>query len=246
MPTPVSEKAARTLRLLLGSTHPGIRPAMQAYGYAQKDEDEGWGLLRGVGYQAGSVAQPPAADTKKLHEIDVWENRWFPVVQATLSRRFPAVASRFFLNLSQMSGPEVVISVQLFLDRYDELADETKYGPEGSKAKELLTERGLTPGVVNEVRALMLGLRGEQQPQTPASIEQAKADAAKAEEALWAWYLEWSQVARVAVKSRAMLHLLGFLQGTHTAADDAAADDPTAPANGTTTAPAPATTGVAS
>ena len=28
---------------------------------------------------------------------------------------------------------------------------------------------------------------------------------------MWAWYLEWSKIARVAIKNRALLRQLGFL-----------------------------------
>ena len=29
---------------------------------------------------------------------------------------------------------------------------------------------------------------------------------------MWDWYLEWSQIARIAIKSRPLLRLLGFLK----------------------------------
>jgi hypothetical protein len=245
MPISITEKASRVVRLLLGFKHPAVYPAMQAYGFSKKDEEEGWDLLNALGHVRGEIVLPPPADTKTIHEIDVWENRWFPIAEATLARRFPAVAARFFQNLSQIGGPEVVMSVQLFLDRYDELtADGSSYGPEGAKARDLLAERGLTPAVINEARALMQALRTPPEPMSPSAIEKAKADAVKAEQALWAWYLEWSQVARIAIKQRALLHQLGFLSSSH-----ASATDDTVPENGATTAPtttaaAPTTAGV--
>lgn len=238
MPTSVSDKAARTLKLLLGIPHPVILPVMQAHGYTKADDDDGWELLRSLGYSKNLLVKPPPVDTNIIHQIDMWENYWFPIAQAAMTRRFPAVAAKFFQNLTQLSGPEVIVSVRLFLDRYDDLTKEgSSYGPEGAKAKELLAERGLTPVVLDEVRALLLAVRDPRPPLTPEALEQAKVDAQKAEDALWAWYLEWSPIARGATKNRVLLHQLGFLAGAYSPADDtdeagengAAAPAPAAP-----------------
>jgi hypothetical protein len=41
-----------------------------------------------------------------------------------------------------------------------------------------------------------------------------KAEHAKAVAHLWVWYLEWSAIARVAVKDRRLLRSMGFLNGS--------------------------------
>ncbi len=43
-------------------------------------------------------------------------------------------------------------------------------------------------------------------------IEAEEASFDKAERELWAWYLEWSAIARNAIKQRSLLKKLGFLQ----------------------------------
>jgi hypothetical protein len=221
MPTSITEKTSRTLKLLLNVHHSLILPVMEAHGYAKEDDDEGWELLRAISYAKNRIAKPPAPNTTTIHRIDTWENVWFPIAQATLTRRFPAVAAKFFHNLSQMSGADVVVSVQLFLDRYDDLTkEESGYGPEGAQAKEMLAARGLTPAVLDEARALLLALRDPRPALSPESLEQAKIDAQKAEDALWGWYLEWSPIARMATKNRVLLHQLGFLSGAYASSDD--------------------------
>ena len=46
----------------------------------------------------------------------------------------------------------------------------------------------------------------------PLSVEEQRAELARAEEAMWGWYLEWGQVARTAIKQRDLLRQLGFLR----------------------------------
>ena len=53
-----------------------------------------------------------------------------------------------------------------------------------------------------------------------ASAEDAKAELMRAESTLWGWYLEWSQVARTAIKQRALLRQLGFLTSRGGAAEE--------------------------
>jgi hypothetical protein len=233
-----TDKTTRVLRLLLGLRYKDVSTALRAYGFTDKVQREGWDLLSALG-DARGLATRPMAEAKVIEQLDAFENRWFPIVQTTLARHYPAVEAKFFQNLSQVTGPEVAITVQLFMNRYDTLAAEgSSFGPEGVKAKEILTERGLTPVVIGEVRGLLEALRHSSN--DGPSNEQAKAEAAKAEEALWAWYLEWSQVVRTAIKNRWLLHQMGFLTSSGSPGADAV------PENGATTtdgaaAPAAAT-----
>jgi len=147
-----------------------------------------------------------------LLKLDAWENQWFPIAQAALERRFPAVHARFFLNLTQTEGPEVAITVRTFVDRYDELgAGDAKYGAEAKKAQELLISRGVTMAVITEAKDLLSKLSRVAEPPEAVSPHQQEAELEKAEADMWAWYLEWSKIARIAVKQRALLKQLGFL-----------------------------------
>ena len=178
-------------------------------------------------------------DMETLLRLDAWENQWFPVAQAALDRRFPAVSARFFLNLTQTEGPEVAISVRAFVDRYDELvAGSEKYGAEAKKAHELLTTRGVTPALVDEAKALLTKLTHVAEPVEPVSAEEQEAELEAAESALWAWYLEWSKIARIAIKQRPLLRQLGFLTSRR---GDVVEEDEDA-ATATTPAAAPAAT----
>jgi hypothetical protein len=43
------------------------------------------------------------------------------------------------------------------------------------------------------------------EPVEPVSAEEQEAELEAAESALWAWYLEWSKIARIAIKQRPLL-----------------------------------------
>ena len=188
---------------------------------------EGWSLLQGVTRtRLDSVAVSVAADPAALQKLDEWENKWFPIAGATLKRRSPEAHAWMFLNLSQTEGEAVVISVSTFLERLGRLTKKKSdggYGPGGKEAKALLEKRGLTQERIDEAKALLdrLGATGAAPAKDkPAGDKKSKekkaeeqaAEFAKAEAALWAWYLEWSEIIRTAIKDRKLLRLLGFLR----------------------------------
>jgi hypothetical protein len=142
-----------------------------------------------------------------------------------------------FLNLSQTEGPEVAVSVRTFVERYDALSQpEGPYGSEGAKAKELLQVRGLTTAVIDEARTQLEALGKVSSKATALSTEESKADLQRAEDTLWAWYLEWIQVARTAIKQRVLLRQLGFLSDRISGDEEEPSVPPSTQA--TTTAPA--------
>jgi hypothetical protein len=209
----IGDKATRVIRFLVGLRNPSVATALAGYGFTEQDMAEGWDLVNALGKGKLAVLPAQPRDMEILLKLDAWENHWFPVSSASLERRFPAVFARQFLNLQQAEGPEVAITVRTFVDRYDELsAPDSKYGPEGAKARELLAARGVTPTVVDEARSLLAQLtKVAVSPISQASVVEQEAELSRAEDALWAWYLEWSKVARIAIKQRPLLRQLGFL-----------------------------------
>jgi hypothetical protein len=208
----LGDKTTRVIRFLLGLRNPRIATALSSYGFKQEDMAEGWALVQALGKGKLAILPTEPRDMETLLKLDAWENQWFPIAAAALERRFPAAAAKFFLNLQQTEGPEVAVSVRTFADRYDELAaGSEKYGAEAKKAQELLASRGLTPVVVNEAKALLTMLTHVAPPTAPISFEEQEAELARAEDTLWSWYLEWSRIARVAIKQRVLLKQLGFL-----------------------------------
>ncbi len=76
-------------------------------------------------------------------------------------------------------------------------------------------------------------------------MEEQQAELDQAEAAMWGWYLEWSKIARIAIKQRVLLKELGFLS-TRSGGDDEGSDGPPPPVPSPTPAPgaSPAVSGV--
>jgi hypothetical protein len=240
----LGDKTARVIRFLLGVRNPRIATALASYGFKSTDMEEGWKLINDLGRGKLAVLPTGPRDMETLLKLDAWENQWFPIAQATLDRRFPALSARFFLNLVQTEGPEVAISVRTFVERYDELvAGDAKFGAEAAKAVELLAQRGVTAAVIADAKALLQNLTQVAEPSEPVSVEQQEAELEEAETAMWGWYLEWSKIARIAIKQRVLLKQLGFLNvrrgGEEEAEEAPEGESTTTPAAPVTAAPAP-------
>ncbi|MCA9710767.1 MAG: hypothetical protein KDK70_33305 [Myxococcales bacterium] len=209
----IGDKAERVLELLLGLRNKKIASALASRGFGKDDLEEGFALLRGLTDVSLAVLPPTSPDPAVVTELDRWENTWFPVANATLLRHYPDVHAPVFLHLSQTEGSAVVISVSTLLDRLAALTDpEAGYGPDGEDARALLERRGLTPAVVAEAEELLERVGSlEAPPVELPDLEEENARLAAAEEAMWAWYLEWSEIARSAIKDRSLLRRLGFL-----------------------------------
>jgi hypothetical protein len=85
--------------------------------------------------------------------------------------------------------------------------------PEGSPARAaraLLLRRGLSDAVLDEADAMLAVSRtlppATEPPRARATDEEARA----AEDAVWAWYREWSDIARATVRDARLLGVLGF------------------------------------
>lgn len=214
----LGQKADRVLRFLLGLRNPHIVAQLRPYGFGPAEHEEGWTLLRALGkVRLDAEPEAPAYDPELLHRLDQWENKWFVISAATLTRHAPKVHGWLFRNLAQTEGPAVIVSTETFVDRW-ELLDKTpaQGGPPsgGKAAKKLLEERGLSGEIIEEARRLQkaLGATAGPLPDVDAG-KQAEADLDNAEKAMWAWYLEWSQVARTSITRRTYLRQLGFLRG---------------------------------
>lgn len=182
-----------------------IASAMKVYGFTDADLAEGWKLLQDTGrVTMGRNEGVKLVDTTLFTQLDEWENRWFPLVKATLERRHPAVAARVFKNLNQQVGPAVAVSVSMFLERYEEAVQDAT---EGAAVKATLSQRGLSDAELGKARALLEQIgtaeTGDDLDDDPEAFQ-------KAEAALWSWYLETSQVARTAITQKALLRVMGF------------------------------------
>lgn len=211
----IGQKAARVLQLLLGLRNRRVAAALKQYGFTDQELGRGWSLMQALTSNKLGVTIA-ANDPHLVRELDAWENRWFPIVDAVLASNAPEAYAMVFKNLSQTEGPEVIVSVGTFVERIELLGkpkDDGGLGAPGKKVRELLEKRGLTSAVVGEAKSL-LDRVGKIAPATESDpVATTEADALL-ERDLWNWYLEWSGIARVAITDRRLLKALGFLRTT--------------------------------
>lgn len=202
---------------MVGIRNRRVRRALAAHGFREEDF-EGFARLKDIAKSRLNL-KPLELDPRLVRELDERKNRWFPIVDATQRHNFPDIHARVFLKLRQTEGVEVVLSVSTLLDRLDEVVAPVREGgmSDGRAAVTLLEGRGLTEEVVAAARAL-LGEIGSLEPDddtADAELEAQEREAA--ERRLWSWYLEWSPIARAAIRDRRLLRMLGFLRTTRRA-----------------------------
>ena len=199
----IGMKVRRTLTFLTGLTHPQIAAALTPHGFSQAELAEGWELLTKVTGARLGRAPVPAASESDLVALDEWENKWFPIADAALARHFPDIRDRVFLNLSQTTGREVLVSVSTFLDRLSALADSED--EQDQAAMELLARRGLNAEARNEGDALLAAITSVGEPNDDGNEVEHEL-----EDAMWTYYLEWSAIARTVIRNGRLLQRLGF------------------------------------
>jgi hypothetical protein len=141
----------------------------------------------------------------------------------------------------------VTVTVGTFLERLRKMeAGEAGYGERGPAARQVLAERGLDEATVRETEAVIARIQSIREEARP---NPGPDDRQEAERMLWGWYLEWSAIARVAVRDRRLLRALGFLNTTRLGADvdeiaplELDADPDQTPAERALPAPPPAET----
>lgn len=216
----IGQKGRRVLNFLNGAAKPRAASLMARYGFGQEAYDNGWRLLKAVSGEhldVGPVADTPAY-TAALLGLDEWENLWYPIISAVLVNRHPAVQAWLFRNLSQQTGPAVTLSVRTLVDRFDLLKKRDASLPddvaaEAPAAMEILAARGFTAGRLEQARDLLKEVGQLESVDLP-DPEEIRAAQAKAEQELWAWYLEWSTIAQQAISDGRVLRSLGFRSGS--------------------------------
>lgn len=221
----IGDKAQRVLVVLMAIRNPKVFKILEAHGFTKAELDQGWRLLRAVSdVKLKAVDSAPALDPLELRRLDDWENKWFVIIQATLARHYPKLRDAVFANLSQTQGPDLVLSVGTLLKRLKEMERDA----EGKAARKLLETRGVTKVVLADGQEMVdklstIAVVPDEGPEDDEALDAAEAEAV---DALWAWYLEWSEIARSAIQSRSLLRKMGFLQARKSDGKDEESDTP--------------------
>ena len=206
----LNQKTRKTGEFIMGLRYQVVTKSLSKHGFSEADRDEGVGHFGKVARNRINRTPGRSQDNTALIIVDRFENTWFPIARLSLARRFPAVAGALFMNLNRANGKPVVWNVTFFLERVQEMNDPNgTFGPDGPAARALLEKRGLTAEVIATVTLALAELDAYAAPEI-ASDEQTDEDRKAAEDAMWAWYLEWSGIARRVIKDSNVLRLLGL------------------------------------
>ncbi len=203
-----TQKAERVLTFLLGLRNAEISSRMSEAGFSLDDLEDGWSRLRQMArVRLDSFDALEICDPSILADLTRWQNRWFPVVEVTLSRHHPELAQRVLDGLTQCEGPAVVVSVRRLLNCLQQLMNEP--GEESESAMTHLMNRGITPKIMDQAASLLFALPSLD-PNTSSHTLTSESATPSAEHELWEWYLKWSAVARHAILESSQLRSLGI------------------------------------
>lgn len=204
----VSDKLDRLITFLRGLTNARVGTYMVKAGFTQADLDEGWTLFRrAAGDRLAVRTDGSEPDPKIVAQLDEFENRFFPIVRATLHRRWPAFEAEVFLNLEQTTGPAVAVTVLTLLDRVAKLE-----GAGADEARAVLAQRGFNAEAIADATGLLTEMGSLAAPLTfDPELDREQREAAEAD--AWAWYLEWSEIAQANIKNGKLLQRLGYNSG---------------------------------
>ena len=198
-------------------TSRAIRAAMFARGYTADDHREGWTYLHTC---AGFIEEPEELTEDPtvraaIEELDAWDEPAFRVVRATLERRFPEQAEFVMKGLKAATGAAAVLSVERLLDRLDALesSPERKASrKEDEAALGVLRLRGIDDAKRKRMRELVATAKSvvAVEQSDPKAVELEDAARREALNNLYAWYREWTEVARATIKRRDYLIRLGL------------------------------------
>lgn len=216
-----NDKLVRMASFLVAVRFPHIYAQLAPYGLTHAIIDQGWQRHSVLGGQMFVLPSSQEANGA-LPAIDDFENRWFPIAKITLDQHYPQISKILFGSLGQTQGKAVVGSVSLFLQALDAMeTGQEPFGAEGPNARKLLTERGLTPEIVEAVTVLLAEVKqNELVVPDDTSAQRALAERQAAEDAMWAWYREWSQIARRVIQNGHHLRALGFRKRKATRAEE--------------------------
>lgn len=217
----VAQKHARFTSFILALARPEVRAALEPRGFTPARWNEAWGLVqRSVALRMGRTQEGLPA----LERLAALERGWMPVVTVSLDTHYPELHEELFGHYRRVTGAALIPVMAEVLSLLEGLAQ--SQDPRRNAARALLAERGFTAEVAGEIRAVVT-----------AALELGEASAAieqtieEADRAMWAFYVEWSRIARAVIKDKGTLRRLGFRRTKRGAAleDDQAVPPTPAP-----------------
>jgi hypothetical protein len=203
-----AEKTRRTLSLLMGLQHPQVELLLRERGLTPSDVEEGQRLLLdAIKLHTSTVRVRPPDEFDPEAAPLAFRAQWFAVCKARLKRHYPQLAERMGELNKRQRGTRPYGQVHCFLQMLDAMQKaEGPFEAQGPAAREALRQLGLTDSIVEDLEANM-SLIAQMDPSAPRPDRAART---RAEDAMWAWYIEWSTIARKLVTNLTLRRALGL------------------------------------
>jgi hypothetical protein len=209
-----NEKIERVTRFLISFSDRRVMSKMRLSGFSPDELARGWALAQQAAspWLEASAKQPDTHEIRDaLAHLDDWENRHFPVIEATLRHRYPSVHREVIGKLSQTSGPALLITIPKLLDNLTALgaAQDSSH----REARQLLATRGISDEVIAQAAGWVKKASAADLSTAPVSdeeLERRRSERDQQVEVMWNWYTEWSAIARARIDNKNLLRQMGF------------------------------------
>lgn len=216
----IAQKHARLSSFLITLARPEVRAYLTPRGFTADKWQEAWTLIqRSIALRMGKPIQSPL----QLERLVTLEREWMPLVIVTLDTHYPDLHAELFGRYQRVTGAALIPLMAQVLSVLEGLAQSED--PRRRAARALLAQRGFTAEVAAELAALVASAR-----ELDASPVVAEQTIEEADQAMWAFYVEWSRIARAVIKDKALLRRLGFRRTRRGAAPEEDLEDPVPPA----------------
>jgi hypothetical protein len=209
---------SRALDFLRGTgRNLAVFASLQRRGYDKIIHQQGWDFLQATGRTAlvstGKEMDPKVAAA--VAQADAMDGDLIKVVTAAWKVRFPEQLKFVLGQMKASTGMEAVLNcrtIVLGLQAMEDGAERASTRQQDAEALAILAKRGLGPSERKELASIVeiATSTPETRPPTPEQVAAEDEAYVRALGDLWVWYDEWSEIARVEVKRRDRLMLLGL------------------------------------
>jgi hypothetical protein len=202
-----NEKYFKQLQFLISFQNHNVVSLMGARGFDEETLNEGWKLLNDAGNWMFKIEK--TISQSLIAKLNHWQNTWFEVSDAALSRLFPEIHEELFSNLNKTSGIEVIKTASKFIERIEEISNSEN--EKNKEAIQVLNKRGFSNDEIEEGKQLLKKANSDNDDDLPIIDPSLFEMKKKKENAMWAWYLDWTRTASTVVENEELKLIMGLV-----------------------------------
>jgi len=217
----LEETPARVMAFLFGvGTRPTVRADLTSFGYTDAVHEDGWVRFKQVGNHSVEQRRLDPNVVAALSELDRSDEFYYRLLGACLTP-FPELKQMVLEGITPVVGPGSVLNMGTMLERLDTLEDSDEGRQALARLAAAKIDKRERKRMAELVKVATSAPAKSAFPTDDAAFEQALLS-------LREWYVEWAEIARLAIRRRDHLISLGLAsrRGT-TTTDEMDVVDPT-------------------